>query len=217
MNYENNPIIYGLEDPISLKIRYIEKSICGNKRPKDHIKPSSLKEGNTPKNNWIKQLISKGLKPNIIILESFQNITNDQLYRIEQDYIKNIPNLLNLTDGGPGAIGRKISEETRQKMSKSAKLRPLPKALLDNQKPKNLPKKKRKQKSRIIPGAQQKYADSMKISVIVFNLITKEEIIYKGFRDAAKIIGGKCNHCGIQKAIKNQAIYYNFSWKLKNV
>ena len=247
---KNQPLIYGLQDPISLEIRYIGKSYRGINRAYQHACPSSLKEGNTPKNNWIKKLKNNNLKPKVIIIEIFNSITNDELYKKEQDYIKQYPNLLNLTDGGPGAIGRQSSNETRKKMSESAKKRKLPEALIKQQVKKypdinekrycskckiyqnfiemshpNNPqshvcKKCSKEhyfKSRAIPEARQKYADSLKKSVIAINYITNEEKIFKGFRDAAKEIGGKCSHTGIRLAIQNNRIYYNFKWKYQNV
>ena len=252
---ESQFIVYGLVDPRNDNIRYIGKSINGLKRPKEHSKPSNLKnDGNTRKANWIRSLLKLGLKPKISILYTLGNCSwskndiNECLYKKEHELIEyyNILgyDLTNAQDGGPGSTGRKLSEESLKKMSESGKKRQIPQALKDNWKPKfNDPESKRicsiclvakdineishgkktrhckdcfnkNRKSRIIPGAKQKADNDKCKKVKAINIITKEQIIFKGFRPAAKIIGGKCSKSGIRLSIKKNRPYYNYVWSI---
>src|ERR1700722_13163788 len=137
-------IVYGLIDPFTKEIRYIGKSIQGYSRINNHWNDSSKKEGNTRKIQWINKLKSLNTKYEhcILFVADFKlskEEANLIVYKVEQElinfYRKFGHDLLNHTDGGPGATGRKVSNETRRKMSESAKLRPLPQALLNRQKP----------------------------------------------------------------------------------
>ena len=132
---KNPYMIYGLVDPRNNKLRYIGKTVTGMSRYSRHLSKPSLNEGNTKKNNWIKSLLKRGLKPNFAILIAFNNNfsreqNNRILYRLEQSFItfynQIYPNeLLNHTDGGLGTTGYKHTEESRKKMSISAKARGL--------------------------------------------------------------------------------------------
>jgi hypothetical protein len=137
-------VIYTLVDPRTQEIRYVGKSVNGIKRAYEHFKPSSLKEGNTHKNQWVSALLKQNLQPLVGIAYSIKSnnkaVLNDILYKKEQEFIKLFfelgINLTNSTDGGPGAVNRKLSDLSKQKMSDSAKKRAIPKALLENQKSK---------------------------------------------------------------------------------
>lgn len=144
---ESKYIIYGLIDPNDKDIRYIGKSMSGIRRAREHYAPSNLKnDGNTPKANWIRKLRDNNQKYEIVVLFSLDTINSDKslinliLYNKEQEFINLYrtinTKLTNLQDGGPGSPDRKISEETRQKMSDSAKKRGLNNALKEQQKPK---------------------------------------------------------------------------------
>lgn len=142
-------IVYGLIDPNDKDIRYIGKSMSGMDRAHQHYTSSSLKvDGNTHKANWIRKLKDNNQKYEIVILfhidktvDLDKNTINLRLYEKEQElinfYRKSDNKLTNLQDGGPGSPDRQISEETRKKMSESAKKRGLNKALLEQQKPKH--------------------------------------------------------------------------------
>ena len=67
-NLPNKNVIYALCDPISNEIRYIGKAIDLYTRIRNHYKESRLK-CITHKNNWIKSLLNKELRVNVIILE----------------------------------------------------------------------------------------------------------------------------------------------------
>jgi len=244
-------IVYGLIDPDTFDIRYIGKSITGLKRANEHRKPASLKnDGNTPKANWIRKLKNNGKDYFTTILYNLGNCQfdkttiNDILYKKEQELINyyNILgyNLTNRQDGGPGSPGRILSEESKKKMSLSAKKREMPKALKDNQKSKyNDPEGKRicskceetkeldsfgKYKEKFYRVCRSCFNKnrpkrrvkdpykSTKIPVIAKN--EKEIIKFNGLKEAARLIGGKCNKTGINLAIKNNRSYYGYFWSL---
>lgn len=225
INPKERYIVYGLIDPNTNHIRYIGKSVSGITRVLHHKTPSSLKESNTHKNNWIKSLKANNQEYSYYILFVADYRLNKEeaniiLYKVEQRFIslyrKIDNNLTNSDDGGPGVTGRKTSIETRKKMSETAKKRPLHPALLEQQKPKGRPLKKSPRtlaegrKSRAIPGAREKSNNRRKILIRLQN--SKETKIILGIKEAAKLIGDKCNKTGIRLAIKKQKIYYGYNW-----
>lgn len=116
---ENIIFIYGLKDPRDNKIRYVGWTKDIKKRLINHITPSRIKK-NTHKNNWIKQLLSLNLKPEIIIIEevSYDNRLQKEKYWIN---FYGRDNLTNSTDGGEGMCGFKHSEKTRKLISELKK------------------------------------------------------------------------------------------------
>ncbi len=116
-------IIYGLVDPGTKQLRYIGKSINGTLRARS-CHTSSYTKFNTHKNNWLKSLVTRNLKPNVIIIQEFSDINNNDLYQFEIKWIAYFKNmgcpLTNGTDGGPGRISHQ-TEETKAKISKSHK------------------------------------------------------------------------------------------------
>lgn len=114
-------IVYKLIDPRNNEIRYIGKSEQGINRLKEHLKPSSLKN-NTHKDNWIKQLLSLGLKPEIEILEVC--ISPNELFEAEEKWYNHYKDLgsplTNLTECGKGTRGYKHTEETVQRLKEKA-------------------------------------------------------------------------------------------------
>ena len=121
---KSHTYIYALIDPTTQYVRYIGKANDLQVRLRRHLSKTELK----PKSHkvfWIKSLIEKGLKPEIIMLEKV-NYTEWQQseckwiahYRGLPDY----PTLTNGTLGGDGVDrGFKHTLETRQKMSTSRK------------------------------------------------------------------------------------------------
>ncbi len=121
---EKKVLIYCLMDPLTGEIRYVGQTIKGNKRFKEHIKPSSLRK-HTHKNHWIKSLINKDLKPIFNVLEY---IEDNSILDEREDYWINYHksqgcNLTNAANGGRGSPGRKNSPESIAKMSRAAKAR----------------------------------------------------------------------------------------------
>jgi len=128
--------IYTLSDPITNEIRYVGKSDNLKLRLGEHIR--KCKYAKTHKNNWIKSLLSKNLKPVIEVLDEVNN--NDwgfwETYWIETMKMWGF-NLTNIANGGRGGnqgpiINKKISDalknrtftnESKEKMKTSAKQR----------------------------------------------------------------------------------------------
>ena len=225
INYKQYGIIYGLVDPNTNNIRYVGKSLTGIDRAYHHYTPSSIKEGNTPKNNWIKRLRNNNQKYKVVILFAIEhnkynkNDLNDILYSKEQELISSTENLLNLCDGGCGAPNRLVSKETRKKMSVSAKKRDfsyLVKYSIRSDKEKLETKLRNKEKlkarDRKVPGSRFNDSKNRGKKVIAIS----ENGIQIGFfasRIAASFIGGKCSHTGIRFAIENKTKYYGFHWE----
>ena len=117
-------IIYGLVDPRTLLVRYVGKSTHGMTRPREHRRPSRLRDGGR-RANWIKSLLALGLNYEITVLE--EAASKEALYAAERWWVSygracEWP-LTNLTDGGEGVHGWKASEATRAKISIAAKKR----------------------------------------------------------------------------------------------
>lgn len=113
-----NFIVYGLVDPRDGQIRYIGKSSYGMSRPLQHKAPHSLAKDKTYKGHWIRQLLSLGLVYSVVVLRNCT--TNEESCQAEKEEIKKAKEngfqLTNLTDGGEGVCGRKVSEKQKEKM-----------------------------------------------------------------------------------------------------
>lgn len=116
-------LIYALQDPQTFEIRYIGKSANGLHRPKAHIQPSYLSKDNTHKGRWLKQLLNKGFKPIIKVVQYLNNIselTQAEIYWIDYFQKQGCP-LTNSTKGGIGSPGFKHTEKSKQKISEAIK------------------------------------------------------------------------------------------------
>lgn len=115
---------YMLIDPSTQEARYVGKAVDIEERLAEHLKPSNL-EAFTHKNNWIKQVLAGGFKPEITILETHDS--DEEAFAAEKFWIAYFRSigvrLTNSTDGGEGSTGAKRSAETRKLLSDKAKLR----------------------------------------------------------------------------------------------
>ncbi len=116
----NNIFIYSLNCPITNNPKYIGKTNNLRKRLRGHLKEHEK----TKKNNWIKSLRSKGLKP---IMRIIDKVENSEWIFWEQHYISLYRSwgfdLKNMTDGGEGT---KMTDEIRKKQSEARKgIRPV--------------------------------------------------------------------------------------------
>lgn len=120
MNSYTGYLIYGLEDPISNKIRYVGRSCSGLKRPTEHARPHKLKiKSHTT--SWIKSLLNQNQKPKVVVLETFPDPS--QLNEAEKKWINIYKNndLTNHTDGGGGIAGYRHTEEAKRKIGLACK------------------------------------------------------------------------------------------------
>lgn len=108
--------IYGLIDPLTEELRYIGQTILKvNYRYKHHIYNSK----NNPKayvNCWIKSLLNKNLKPELIIIDYVESDLDFwEIFYIQ--YFKSIgSDLTNISKGGAFRGGFKHTEEYKKRM-----------------------------------------------------------------------------------------------------
>ena len=95
-------MIYALVDPTTKNVRYIGKSCKGLHRPKEHLFPYQNKV-KTHKNCWIRGLLRKGVKPEIVIIEECdrESLDEREIFWISH-YNKLGHDLTNMTKGGTG-------------------------------------------------------------------------------------------------------------------
>jgi len=116
-------LIYALQDPITMEIRYVGKSSSGLKRPTFHLKRyyyESKKMYDYPIYRWIRKNISLyGLLPKIIILQQFENINIQDLNSCEKYWISYFSDmkLLNCTIGGDGCVGYRYTDKQKKNLS----------------------------------------------------------------------------------------------------
>ena len=115
--------IYCLKHPLTNEIRYVGKTTSPKRRYKEHIYKLNKSDHKT---NWVKLLLSAGLKPVMDILEECTDNWDER----EKYWITQFNNLTNLTDGGEkfkvssetkekirlANLGKKLTPETREKL-----------------------------------------------------------------------------------------------------
>jgi len=116
-------LIYGLVDPRDKQLRYIGKTTKGLLRPRQHSSGRSLKEKNF-KAYWIRQLISQGFKPDIVLIQEFEGpevLNQAEIFWIAYFRSLNCPltNSSNGGDGGATRTGKPKGIEERLKLSRS--------------------------------------------------------------------------------------------------
>jgi hypothetical protein len=116
--------VYALIDPRTEAIRYIGLSIDPIDRLRRHIQ-RARRGAPSHKDNWIRQLLSLGIKPKVKVLETLctrEEACNREQYLISQATARGW-NLTNSTLGGEVSwtcipeVGRKISERNRGRPS----------------------------------------------------------------------------------------------------
>lgn len=105
-------VVYAHLDPDTKEIVYIGK---GNiKRPYD----LSLRNRYGKHKEWLLKLKKEDKKPIVKIL--YRNLDNETAFNVERKTIKEMRErgneLLNITEGGKGCFGRKMSEKTKVKL-----------------------------------------------------------------------------------------------------
>lgn len=111
--------IYTLLDPITKEVRYVGKTLNPSQRFRKHL----IRKENNHKHSWVKSLIDKGIKPEMVIIERLTVETDREWQLVERWWIQRLKDagcrLTNLNDGGIGGI--RPCEETRKKMSDAHK------------------------------------------------------------------------------------------------
>jgi hypothetical protein len=116
---KSNFLVYSLLDPRTGDVRYIGKSSIGMKRPREH-QIACGRKAKTHNARWLRELWADGERvPLILVLEECDSeaqvlareIVLIALFR-EAGF-----NLTNITNGGDGISGHKMSPETRARMS----------------------------------------------------------------------------------------------------
>lgn len=134
-------LIYVLSDPRTGEIRYVGKSSSNLQRPRHHSTPAKLAKDRSYKANWVRSLLRLGIRPVVEVVEDFDSF--ESLNEAERFWIFQFRalgfRLTNLTNGYEGSNkkksaehrakiglahkGKVVSEETRDKQRRAAKLR----------------------------------------------------------------------------------------------
>lgn len=112
--------IYVLIDPITKEVRYVGITTkLLRVRLANHIYDAKKLKNHRAK--WINSLLKKGLKPEILSIDSTNSI--EEAFEKEKFYISSFKayniNLVNETEGGEGALGRIYSDIHKQRISNS--------------------------------------------------------------------------------------------------
>ena len=98
----------GSDDPV-----YVGSTVRGvRERIRGHC--SAARDGSDlPVHQWIRKQVG-GLR--VVVLETIRDVASERTAR-EKFWVKQFPNLLNITDGGGGGSGTKWSDERREKLA----------------------------------------------------------------------------------------------------
>lgn len=129
-------IIYGLVDPVDMKLRYVGRSCSGLRRPKQHFEENRLlQEPEGHKTRWIRKLKARGLLPTVIVIQELSEI--DILNQAEKFWIKYFKSLgfdlINKTEGGDSPVFfTKLTIAARKRLSYAHGMSPeLEKEIID--------------------------------------------------------------------------------------
>ena len=115
--YSMETYIYALIHPLTKEIKYIGKTDRPKIRLREHIKDSQQPGKKNKKEAWIKSLLNKELKPELVILEK---VSQSEWKTKEREWIAKYKNQLkNDTKGGDGIDGYKHTPESLVKMKPS--------------------------------------------------------------------------------------------------
>ena len=117
-----NPLnlIYVLLDPDTYEVRYVGLSTRGLERPREHIRPSSVRRAKGYKGNWLRKLFSEGKTPLIRVIQQWFFIPYEDLCAAEVYWINYFNDLgcplTNLCIGGQGPVGYTHTPEAIEKI-----------------------------------------------------------------------------------------------------
>ncbi len=126
----NNFKVYSLVEPNSDVVRYIG---CTRRTPEKRLERHLNQPYKSPKNDWIKSLKLQGLRPEMNVI--VDGLTEEEAYLMEKEYIKLFKSvgarLTNVTTGGKGTSGFKVSEEYKNRLRSEKKGIPLPRKMIE--------------------------------------------------------------------------------------
>lgn len=111
-------VIYGLIDPFTNQLRYVGKSANLKRRSKEYTRYKKNPTRHVEK--WVNSLISKGVVPEVEVLEERENPKElNELEKFYVGYFKGLGcDLCNHTDGGEGMCGFQYTYEQNLENSK---------------------------------------------------------------------------------------------------
>lgn len=114
----NQCVIYGLIDPFTNQLRYVGKSKDLCRRKTEYVRYKKAPKRHVEK--WVNSLITKGVVPDIEILEELEDPKKlNELEKFYIAYFKSLGcNLCNHTDGGEGMCGFQYTYEQNLENSK---------------------------------------------------------------------------------------------------
>lgn len=105
--------IYALKHPDTLEVRYVGKTVRSlSRRLGNHIDNAKRSKHNKHLSNWILKILALGKRP---VIELIEEIDYSIWQEREKYWIRQYPNLVNLTIGGDGCEGFLHDEATRVK------------------------------------------------------------------------------------------------------
>lgn len=111
--------IYTLIDPVTSQPRYIGWTVCVKRRLQRHLEEARRGEGHSYRLRWVRSLLRRRLKPELLILE--EGFGDWQ--SAERGWIKLFRHLgywlTNTTDGGEGVPGLRFSLASRKRLARS--------------------------------------------------------------------------------------------------
>ena len=114
--------VYSLIDPRNKEIRYIGKTVVSlSTRLSQHIYAAKNNKWKSHVNNWIVSVLNSGNNPvvNVLSVVSDKYVLAKEEIRLIAYYLKRGARLTNLTNGGDGAPGRKLSDSSKEKLRKA--------------------------------------------------------------------------------------------------
>jgi group I intron endonuclease len=132
----------------------------------------------------------------------------------EQFYMDTLEPEFNMNPTAGNCLGRKFSEESKLKMSESAKKRGVHPSFLLNHVKKEV-KAPKKKYSRVVPGARDAYAKKLSAGEVTGKNEAGEEIKFDSTRAAErhfKELGMKFNKVGLTANINQPRMYYGYYW-----
>lgn len=237
VNIPDLPGVYCITNTVTGQM-YVGSSVKSIKsRIRYHIRDLKANKHHSPKlqNSWSKY------GQDSFDFKCLELCDKENCLKIEQSYIDRFLPFFNVNPTAGNCLGRKFSEESKIKMSISAKKRKLPEALVKNQQSKavfnssgekkcikcldfkkpelfrtNICKNcaQMNAKSRAIPGAKEAYAQKLSYGKIIAK--NEQTILeFKSLRDVERSFTfKKVNKTTIKRYLNTNQKYLGFNWEL---